>query len=71
MTSTIIKNGTIVDGTGARRFAADLLVEGERIAAIGRADGALADRSIDASGKIVCPGFVDIHSHADLSICKP
>ncbi len=61
----------IVDGTGARRFTADLLLEDDRIAAIGRAEGAPADRSIDASGKIVCPGFVDIHSHADLSICKP
>lgn len=65
---TLIKNGMIVDGSGKPRFAADLLLDGERIAAIGRNLTETADKVIDASGKVVAPGFIDTHSHSDLQI---
>lgn len=68
---TLIKHGTIIDGTGRPGYRADLLVEGERIQSIGPSGPIEADRVIDAAGKVVCPGFVDIHSHADLYIYKP
>lgn len=64
----IIKNGTIVDGTGAAAQRADLAIADGRIAEIGRVSGAAA-RTIDASGLIVTPGFIDPHTHYDAQIC--
>ncbi len=60
----VIRGGTVVDGTGRTPFAADVGIEGGRIAAIGRLprNGA---REIDATGRLVTPGFVDIHTHLD------
>lgn len=59
-----IRNGIIVNGTGAPRFKGDLGIRGGRIVAIGDApDDAV--REIDATGKIVCPGFIDVHTHYD------
>ncbi|MDH4094711.1 MAG: D-aminoacylase [Betaproteobacteria bacterium] len=63
--SLLIRNGTVIDGTRAPRFAADLAVRGGRIAAIGRLAGARADAEIDATGRIVAPGFIDAHTHDD------
>jgi dihydroorotase-like cyclic amidohydrolase len=63
----IVRNGTVVDGTGAPRFAADVAVAGGRIAAIGTIEGRAA-REIDAAGRVVCPGFVDPHTHYDAQI---
>ena len=63
----IIKNGTVIDGKGGPRFRADVAVRNGKIAAIGKIDG-LADSTIDATGKIVCPGFVDPHTHYDAQI---
>ena len=60
----IIKNGEIVDGTGAPKFRGDVGVKDGRIAAVGKVEGA-ARRTIDAEGAIVTPGFVDIHTHYD------
>jgi N-acyl-D-aspartate/D-glutamate deacylase len=63
----LITNGTIVDGTGGARFNADVAVRGGSIAALGKIDGSAAT-VIDAAGKIVCPGFVDPHTHYDAQI---
>src|SRR5438094_5505170 len=61
----ILKGGTVVDGTGAARFVADVRIEGERIAAIG-ANLATQDADVqDVAGKIVAPGFIDVHTHDD------
>src|SRR5688500_17458523 len=61
----LIKNGRVFDGTGNPASAADIAVRGGRIVAVGRLGDAKAARVIDASGKFVSPGFIDIHSHAD------
>jgi len=64
MHDLVIKNGTIVDGTGAPAFVADLAIDNGRISVIGRVDGD-AKETIDAKGLIVTPGFVDVHTHYD------
>lgn len=64
----LISGGTVVDGLRTPRFTADVAIEGGRIALIGDAGSADADRVIDARGLIVCPGFVDLHTHYDSQI---
>jgi N-acyl-D-amino-acid deacylase len=64
----LIKNGTVVDGTGAARMRADVAIAGDRIAEIGKISEG-AHRVIDASDLIVSPGFVDPHTHYDAQIC--
>lgn len=61
----VIRNGLIIDGTGGKGFEADLAVEGERIAAIGK-NLAPGKKEIDARGRAVAPGFIDSHTHMDL-----
>ncbi len=63
----IIRNGLLVDGTGADPVVGDLAISGDRIVAIGTVEGS-AEREIDATGRIVTPGFVDIHSHLDAQV---
>ena len=64
----IIRNGTIVDGTGAAPVRADLAVDGDRITAIGDLSAETATREIDATGLVVTPGFVDLHTHLDAQV---
>lgn len=64
----IIRNGTIADGTGNPTYHADVAVKGDRIVDIGEFGNVRALYSIDASGMIVCPGFIDAHSHTDATI---
>ena len=65
MHDLVIRNGVVVDGTGAPRFGADVAIDGERITAVGKIDAA-GRREIDADGRIVSPGWVDIHTHLSL-----
>lgn len=68
---TRIAGGTIADGLGGRPFRADLLIDGERIAEISPRINAPDDgsvRTVDASGCLVTPGFIDIHRHADAAV---
>ena len=64
MYDLIIKNGTIYDGTGEKPFFADVAIKGNKIVAIGELEES-SKEVIDAKGKIVAPGFVDIHTHYD------
>ncbi len=65
MFSYIIKNGTIVDGSGFPKFTGDVGISGETIAAVGSLDPANATRVIDAAGKYIIPGIIDITNHSD------
>ena len=64
----IVKNGFVVDGSGNPWFRADVGIKGGRISRIGRLRKGQGESVIDAEGKIVAPGFVDIHNHSDGSI---
>ncbi len=67
----VIRNGTLLDGTGVSAFRADIAIDGGRIIAIGDLREAAAERVIDASGLFVTPGFIDLHSHADEGLADP
>ena len=62
---TIIRGGTVVDGTGRARYEADVAISGDRIAAVGDLGAASATIEIDAADHIVAPGFIDVHTHSD------
>jgi N-acyl-D-amino-acid deacylase len=64
--TTVIKGGMVVDGTGAPGFAADVLIEGDRVVAVG--PNLTGDSVIDATGRVVAPGFIDIHTHYDAQV---
>jgi N-acyl-D-aspartate/D-glutamate deacylase len=64
----VIKNGTVVDGTGAARYQADVAIVDGKVADIGKVTEG-AKRTIDAHGLVVAPGFVDPHTHYDAQIC--
>ena len=69
----LIRNGTVIDGTGAARYAADIAVRDDRIVAVSRTplDATRATRVVDARGLIVAPGFIDLHAHIDPLLSKP
>ena len=64
----LILNGTIVDGTNSPRYKSDVGISDGRIEAIGALADAEAARRIDAAGHVVCPGFIDMHSHSDVTL---
>ena len=64
MLDLIIRGGTLVDGTGAAPVVGDIGVQGDRIVAVGKVEGK-ARREIDATGLVITPGWVDIHTHYD------
>ena len=66
----VLRGGTIIDGTGSTSRRADVAISAGRIVAIGNLDGLTAFVDIDVSGQVVCPGFIDLHSHADRGILK-
>lgn len=65
----VIKNGVVVDGTGSPRFEADVAIDGDKIAAIGKGVGE-GREEINASGHVVAPGFIDAHTHMDLFVVQ-
>jgi N-acyl-D-amino-acid deacylase len=65
----LIRNTTVVDGTGRPPFPGNVAVSGGRIAALGPVEGNAA-LEIDGTDRVTCPGFIDAHSHADLSILQ-
>lgn len=66
MYDLLITGGRLIDGTGTPWYWADVAVQGDRLVAIGPLAGAAAKRVIKAEGRIVCPGFIDMHTHSDL-----
>ncbi|MEU8142186.1 amidohydrolase family protein [Nonomuraea sp. NPDC048901] len=67
----IISGGHVLDGTGAPPYRADVAITGDRVAAVGRLDGAEAASVIDANGRFVAPGFIDCHAHGDAAVFDP
>jgi len=67
MWDILIKNGHILDGLGSAPFPGDIAVKDGRISAVGEKLSGEAGRIIDAEGSFVCPGFIDMHSHADIT----
>ena len=68
MLDLVITGGLVLDGTGAPAVPADVGVAGGRIVEIGRLAGVRATRTIRADGRIVCPGFIDMHAHDDFNL---
>lgn len=64
----IVRGGTVIDGTKAPRFDADVAVKDGRIVAIGDVAGYTARQTLDARGRIVAPGFIDAHTHDDMAV---
>jgi len=64
----LIRGGTVIDGTGTPGRRADVLLRGDRIVAVGDPGPVTEARTIEATGKVVCPGFVDPHNHADSEV---
>src|SRR5262249_36140670 len=63
----LIRNGTVIDGAGRPRFVANVAIEGNRITAVGSPSGE-AKQTLDATGRVVAPGFIDVHSHDDFAL---
>src|SRR6266700_919669 len=67
MHDIVIRSGEVVDGTGAAPVRADVAIDGDRVTVVGEVTGK-GNREIDASGRLVTPGFVDIHTHLDAQL---
>ena len=67
----LIRGGTIIDGSGAAPFDADIAIVGDTIRRIGPNLNMVAAKTIDATGHIVTPGFVDVHTHVSRSPSQP
>ncbi len=66
--SIVIKNATIIDGSGRPAFRGDLRIKGDRISKIGKIKTKSGEKVINAEGKIVAPGFIDIHNHSETGL---
>lgn len=64
----IISGGSVIDGSGAQAIRADVAIDGDRITRVGDLSGVEAARTIDATGRIVTPGFIDLHTHLDAQV---
>lgn len=70
MHDLVIIGGTVIDGTGAPAFPADVAVDGDVITSVGRLASRSARRTIHADGMAVAPGFIDLHAHSDLMLME-
>ncbi|MCE2530761.1 MAG: amidohydrolase family protein [Acidimicrobiia bacterium] len=70
MLDWLLTSGTVIDGTGSPGARADVGLAGGRIAAVGSLAGREARRTVDVAGSVVCPGFIDVHSHSEFSLLR-
>ena len=68
MLDVVVKDGTVVDGTGRPAVRADVAIENGRIVDVGTLNNAHAEMVLDASGLVVSPGFIDLHTHSDFTL---
>ncbi len=68
MNSTILRGGTIIDGTGGKPFRGDVWIEGDLIRAVGEVEKGIVGKELDVTGLSVAPGFIDLHTHTDRKI---
>src|ERR1700719_138050 len=64
----VLRNGTVIDGSGRPAFAADVAIEGDRLLRVGDVGRVQAVREIDVTGLVVAPGFIDVHTHDDAAV---
>src|SRR6266536_2888359 len=64
----VLRGGRVIDGSGAAGLSADVAIDGERIAAVGRLPRGSGRRELDAEGFVVAPGFIDVHTHDDRAL---
>ncbi|MFD4191826.1 N-acyl-D-amino-acid deacylase family protein [Amycolatopsis thermoflava] len=64
----LLLGATVIDGSGSAPVHADVAVTGDRIAAVGELSRLTADTIVDLSGQVLCPGFIDIHTHSDVTL---
>src|SRR5579864_6689222 len=70
MLDLLIVNGRVIDGTGSPWYWADIAVQKGQIVEIGKLGGRTAQHIINADGRVVTPGFIDMHTHSDLQLLK-
>ena len=70
MYDLLLRHARIIDGTGNPWFWSDVGIENGKIVAIGDLTGATAKQTIEADGKVLAPGFIDLHSHSDFTTAK-
>ncbi len=70
MNLTVLRDGWIVDGSGATGYSGDVLIEDGRIAAVGAVKAPAECATVDCAGCVIAPGFVDLHSHSDLQVLE-
>jgi len=68
MFDILIKGASVIDGTGTKAKVEDVGIQGDTISEVGQIGNADARETFDAGGCILCPGFIDIHSHSDFNI---
>ncbi|HEX4414482.1 MAG TPA: hypothetical protein VH107_12700, partial [Lacipirellulaceae bacterium] len=66
----LLKNGTIIDGTGGEPYTGSVAVADDKIVAVGDVDEKSVAKTIDCTGLVIAPGFIDLHNHSDDSILK-
>ena len=67
---TLITNATVLDGSGANAIVQDVAISGDKIIAVGDLHKACADNVVDATGLVLSPGFIDVHTHDDLEVIR-
>ncbi|STV01337.1 D-aminoacylase [Klebsiella pneumoniae] len=66
----LFKNVTVIDGSGGPQYRADVAVKGDRIMAIAPALDVAAEQVIDGQGRVLAPGFIDVHTHDDINVIR-